>query len=415
MQRSVVNWMARGAVAVFAAAVVPAAVTAQDDAPSAPRDVRRLGGATALYGAAVPNVEMLHRLSSQPRITARVRSVLDQAGVGHLSDRILSVLTSGTVSAASSGPCVDTMPADGTLVECEVLPGETLPWMAFNRSGTPVVMRNVRWAGPAPFRAFLLRVTDGGRAHSFVVPMDCGNVSLLRTESVAPPPSVAAVTPPPATEPSPTTPTPADTAPRAVPPPTPDETSPSPTVPPTPPSVRDEPPVDTTQRVTSPTPPSGARPVTLFVDGLFGKDRRVRPRDTEGSLAAGEFAQCSPMFGAKFGVARRFESDWELAGTVGVGFSVVRAESKVREHVLFAEVEGNRYLAGRSFVGVGFAMWDVTRSDTVTPALMAHVGVPLMPASHDALHLLIEGRLFFDNIDDVANNYQFWGGVRFRF
>jgi hypothetical protein len=26
-----------------------------------------------------------------------------------------------------------------------------------------------------------------------------------------------------------------------------------------------------------------------------------------------------------------------------------------------------------------------------------------------------EGRLFFDHIDDVSNNYQLWGGVRVHF
>ena len=50
----------------------------------------------------------------------------------------------------------------------------------------------------------------------------------------------------------------------------------------------------------------------LFVDGLFGKERRQRPVSefdvANAVLPAGvdEFGQCSPMAGVKVGVAKRF-------------------------------------------------------------------------------------------------------------
>ena len=61
------------------------------------------------------------------------------------------------------------------------------------------------------------------------------------------------------------------------------------------------------------------------------------------------------------------------------------------------------------------SLWDITRSDTFTPAGMLHFGIPLGTHPAHPVYFVGEGRLFFDHIDDVSNNYQFWGGVRVRF
>jgi hypothetical protein len=156
--------------------------------------------------------------------------------------------------------------------------------------------------------------------------------------------------------------------------------------------------------------PAGGGPA-FFVDVLAGKDRRVRP-------IAGtnlEFAQCSPLLGVKVGVAKRFQSDWEVAGAVGVAISLVTDNQKVNESELFVDAELNRYLSGGSFIGTGLSFWDLTRSDTWTPAWMLHFGIPLTRSPRHPVYFVGEGRLFFDHIDDVANNYQVWGGVRVNF
>jgi len=45
----------------------------------------------------------------------------------------------------------------------------------------------------------------------------------------------------------------------------------------------------------------------FFVDVLVGKERRVRPADVEeGRLT--DWAQCSPLLGIKFGVAKLFDN-----------------------------------------------------------------------------------------------------------
>ena len=156
------------------------------------------------------------------------------------------------------------------------------------------------------------------------------------------------------------------------------------------------------------------RATPFFVDALIGKERRVRPEDfDEGRLT--DWAQCSPLLGLKFGVAKLFDNNWEVAGAVGVAISLVRAEDKVNKSALFVDAELNKYLAGGSFLGTGLSLWDLTRSDTFTPAWMLHFGIPL--GSHPAhpVYFVGEGRLFLDHIDDVADNYQFWGGVRVHF
>ena len=164
----------------------------------------------------------------------------------------------------------------------------------------------------------------------------------------------------------------------------------------------------------------------FFIDVLGGKDRRVRPiagrTTTDGSKvianASGsstDFAQCSPLLGLKIGAAKKFENDWELAGAVGVAISLVSDDKKVRESEVFVDVEANKYLRGGSFVGTGISFWDLSHSDTFTPAWMVHVGVPLGTHPSHPVYFVGEGRLFFNHMDDISNNYQFWAGVRVHF
>jgi hypothetical protein len=154
---------------------------------------------------------------------------------------------------------------------------------------------------------------------------------------------------------------------------------------------------------------------------LAGKDRRVRPIDGRttvdgspvmASSGLSDFAQCSPIVGVKVGAAKRFASNWELAVTGGVAFSLVNDDKKVREYEVLVDVEANKYLSNGVFIGTGLSLWDITHSDTFTPAWLVHVGVPLGSHPRHPVYLLGEGRLFFDHIDDAQNNYQFWAGVR---
>jgi len=151
----------------------------------------------------------------------------------------------------------------------------------------------------------------------------------------------------------------------------------------------------------------------FFIDVLGGKERRERP--VEGTTTDQSFAQCSPLAGVKFGVGKRFQNDWELAGVGGVAISLVTDDHKVKESALFFDLELNKHMSNGVFIGTGLSAWDVTRSDTWTPAWLLHFGIPLAKGEKHTLYFLGEGRLFFDHIDNIQNNYLVWAGFRMRF
>lgn len=166
--------------------------------------------------------------------------------------------------------------------------------------------------------------------------------------------------------------------------------------------------------------PSALFPAPLgafFVDGTFGKDRRVRERDATGpDVLPAQFGQCSPLAGIKFGYAHRLQNDWEIAPAIGAAFSLVSDDDKEREHALFFDVVANKYFGNNAFLGTGISFWDLTRSDTFSPAWLVNFGLPLNQNARYPLFFIGEGRLFFRNVDGGAsNNYQFWGGVRVHF
>ncbi len=169
---------------------------------------------------------------------------------------------------------------------------------------------------------------------------------------------------------------------------------------------------DDAKTIVSYEPPIEPRRFRFLADALVGKDRRVRPADLEEGRPFA-FGQCSPLVGLKLGVSRVSPSGWEVAATGGVALSLVGSD-KVREHALFVDGEINRYV-GKGFVGTGISFWDLTRSETFTPAWLLHAGLPLHQSDRVDTHFMVEGRLFLRGVDDVSSNYQFWGGLRFTF
>lgn len=107
-------------------------------------------------------------------------------------------------------------------------------------------------------------------------------------------------------------------------------------------------------------------------------------------------------------------ADWEVAGAGGIALSLVSEDDKVRKHEGFVDVELNRYVGG-AFVGTGLSLWDITRKDSFTPAWMLHAGIPLGTHPAQPVYFVGEGRMFLDNADDIASNYQLWAGVRVHF
>jgi hypothetical protein len=359
------------------------------------RMARRLGGSTSFYKPTLTNAASLKRMAGSKGIEEDIRKVLADSGIPGTADAVVKML-SGAGTTVAGGSCADAMPVEGSLVECDFMPGGTMEWMAYRpnigrRDRAPVALTKVQWGGRSPFKAFLFRVTSNDKVYTFLVPKPCGNLALVSAIDVPRPPSTQAQAPAPPPPPPPQPPPPPPPAPMAPPPPPP--------APMAPPAVE-------------------ARPFSFFVDALGGKDRRVRPIGDRTTVngnpvvagTAADFAQCSPLFGVKVGLAKRFQNNWELAAAAGVAFSLVRDDDKVREHEVLIDVEANKYLSNGVFVGTGLSLWDITHSDTFTPAWLLHVGVPI----HGPVYFLGEGRLFLDNADDTRNNYQFWAGVRIK-
>ena len=91
--------------------------------------------------------------------------MLDEAGVGALRAEVLRKITAGEVTQV-------TVPI-----------GATLEWMALRRGGRPTILRQLRWAGRQPFRAYQFEIDDGTTGtYTFIVPEDCGNLALMRRE-----------------------------------------------------------------------------------------------------------------------------------------------------------------------------------------------------------------------------------------
>jgi hypothetical protein len=374
--------------------------------PAAAQDgytnAHHLGGSTSFHQPPLTTVATLKKMAGVNNMAADIRKLLRDAGIPETSDAVIDMLDGGVPSVQGTS-CATESPDDKVLVDCDFQPGDTLEWMAYRpnlkkHDRTPGRILKFRWAGRRPFKAFLFRVTNNGRIFKFVVPKDCGNLSLM---SVIEPRSSAVAAP-------------------APPPPAPPPPAPAPP----PPARVEAPPPAPPVAIAPPPPPAAVKSTPFFIDMLGGKDRRVRPiagRTTvDGSTViansgSADFAQCSPLVGLKIGVGRKFQNDWEVNGAVGVAVSLVSDDKKVRESELFADVELNKYVGGGAFVGTGLSLWDLTRSDSFSPAWMLHFGVPLGDHPSHPLYFVGEGRLFLNHTDDIPNNYQFWAGVRVHF
>ena len=105
---------------------------------------------------------------------SQITSVLQQAGLGDISEQWFNIVSTANIS------------------DTTVAPGTHFDWMALKRAGRPGVLRNVRWTGPQSFDAFQVSVEYNGYNYTFIVPKICGNFALVSRTAV-----VAAATPPP--------------------------------------------------------------------------------------------------------------------------------------------------------------------------------------------------------------------------
>jgi hypothetical protein len=351
----------RGAVALLLGAITLGFAVTDALAQGDYRIATRLGGTTTRISPPLADRAALKRLASSATRSKELRSALDQAGLSAIADDVMKAIAD----------------ADPSRVELVSFPiGGRLDWMTSRHKGSVVLLRLVQWGGKAPFKGYQFTVEDADRTYTFLVPTACGNLSLVSSAEKpkpAPPPP-----PPPAPEPPP--------PPSPPPPPAPE---------PTPPPPAPEPP--------PPPPPPAARAMSPFVAGYFGKERRVREEFAGG--------RCAPLFGIKGGVLFKPGEHFAWGPAVGVAINTRDGGNSS----LFAEVEANYVADSGSYVGSGMGIWDFTHSDTVAPTALVNFGIPIGP-KHDTgrLYFTGEARLFLDALDDIDNNYTFWGGIRYQ-
>ncbi len=144
-------------------------------------------------------------------------------------------------------------------------------------------------------------------------------------------------------------------------------------------------------------------PFPLFAGVYAGKERLVHD---SGPGAPG--GRCAALVGAEVGIQPKIGDKAEFEASFGVKVNVRDTENTS----IFADAAVNGLL-GRAFVGGGVSAWDLTRSNgSRALALLLQTGVDL--TSDGKWQLVAQGRAPFTKMDDIDNNYQFWGGVRFR-
>ena len=394
-------------------------------------DARVLGGTTAFYHPALTNAASLKRMADSRGIADDIRTVLRDAGIPQVSDAVVAVL-SGASSAQNVGSCSNAAPADGVLVECQAQTGSTVEWMAYkplvNGKHLPGRLERIRWAGKRPYAAFLFRVSVDNIRYTFIIPKPCANLSLVSAPDTSARDQAArdqaardqaardqaardqAARDQAARDQAARDQAARDQAAR-------DQAARDQ-------AARDQAARDQTARneaaqaqvavAAAPAPEPWVEPSLFFVDGLLGGERRNRPADlVEGKRT--DYNQGSGLIGLRIGVAKKFKSNWEVGGVFGLGAMFTFDHDTTDQWPFTLDLEVNKYLGRRVFIGSGLSIWDFTRDDTWTPAAPLRIGIAMGDHPRHPIVLLVEGRWFIDHATHLSNHYQAWAGVRIHF
>lgn len=375
-------------------------------APDRVRSIRRLG-TPARMTPAVRSVPALQSTFARPRTQSDITTLLNAAGLSALEAEVKKAI------------------ADGAVREVTIAQGTQMLWMAIRRGGSrPEVLRQVRWDGPKPFPAFEFVIDDLNETYTFVIPQDCGNLSLVSREpsrerarrDAEAASSRAADNARKAEEARL-----AEEARRA------EEAR----------KAEEARAADEARRAEDARKAEEARlaaeaeaarqaaeaarlaeeqelSLRPFIAGYVGKQRRQYDTDDPAGLGTAFLPGfCDPLVGAKVGIEKTLGSSaWVVAPAVGFAYNTDESDRSS----LFVDAELNYKFANAAYLGTGLGLWDVTHGDFITPTALVHFGIPLWKgADQKTLYFATEGRIFFDRVSDLHSNYQFWGGLRFLF
>jgi hypothetical protein len=148
----------------------------------------------------------------------------------------------------------------------------------------------------------------------------------------------------------------------------------------------------------------------IFVGGYFGKERLTHDDASDHDdrpVPFTEFSRCSPLAGFEVGIQPKISDNAEFEAALGIKFPF----EDDAHTALFADAAVNRLL-DRGFFGGGVSWWDIGK-DSTGVGLLLQGGYDL---TRDGKWQLVgQTRVpFFNQFDNIENNYQFWGGFRFR-
>jgi hypothetical protein len=147
----------------------------------------------------------------------------------------------------------------------------------------------------------------------------------------------------------------------------------------------------------------------FFVGGYFGKERLVHdhPVGNEDITTGAGATICAEHIGIAAGIQPKIGENAE--GEVAVGYKINFQDGA--HSSLFADGAVN-YLFGSGFIGGGVTFWDIFEDDTRFFGLLVQAGWDLTPDGK--WQIVGQARGPFDEFGDLENNYQIWGGIRFR-
>jgi hypothetical protein len=148
-----------------------------------------------------------------------------------------------------------------------------------------------------------------------------------------------------------------------------------------------------------------------FFQGTFGKQRRTLEEEIGGATTIGSY--CDVLLGVKAGVQYMVSPRFMIAPSVGLALNFDEGSRTA----VFGDVEFNRVFDNGGYIGTGIGLWDIFDGDNITLSWILGGGVPIAKHTDGKARALfvVEGRLFFDEFDNMDDNYQFWAGVRYIF
>jgi len=149
--------------------------------------------------------------------------------------------------------------------------------------------------------------------------------------------------------------------------------------------------------------------IPLFVGGYFGKERLTHDEvaDHDELIPFAPFSRCAPIAGVSIGFQPMIGDNAQFEAALGVKFPF----DDDSHTTLFADAAVNRVLS-KGFFGGGVSFWDIGQ-DSSGVGLLLQGGFDL--DKDGKWQLVGQTRVpFFNQFDNIENNYQFWGGLRFR-